>query len=68
MTACNIPLTVFYEAPFSLTMGMDVYVQVIAYNSYGDSAASDLGNGARIVRVPDAPTDLENDLLVTTSD
>lgn len=49
-------------------MGMDVYVQVIAYNSYGDSAASDLGNGARIVRVPDAPTDLENDLLVTTSD
>lgn len=66
-TACTIPLDSLTSAPFSLTMGMSVYVQVTAYNSYGDSQPSALGNGAIIVFVPDAPTDLINDILETNA-
>jgi hypothetical protein len=39
-------------------MGMSVKLRVVAYNAYGDSVASPIGNGALIVYVPDAPTDL----------
>lgn len=66
-TACTVPLTSLYASPFSLTLGMSVQVQVIAYNSYGDSDPSDLGNGALIVFVPDAPTNLINDSTNTNA-
>ena len=39
----------------------------MATNAYGDSAISDVGNGAIMVLVPDAPINLQDDPL-TTSD
>jgi hypothetical protein len=45
-TACTVPLSALTTTPFSLTMGMQVNVRVIAYNTYGDSAASVVGSGA----------------------
>lgn len=53
-----MPLSALTAAPYSLTMGMHVYIRVTAYNAYGDSAVSVVGSGALIVYVPDAPTDL----------
>jgi hypothetical protein len=38
---------------------------VIATNDYGDSITSESGNGAVIVLVPDAPSDVRNDPTVT---
>lgn len=38
--------------------GSSVYVKVVAYNLYGDSAESIAGNGAVILTIPDAPTNL----------
>jgi hypothetical protein len=65
MTACTIPLSALTASTFDLTMGMYIYVKVIAYNSYGDSEESILNQGAQIVLVPDTPTDLRNDILIT---
>lgn len=53
--------------PFGLKMGQGVYVQIIAFNSYGDSNPSTLGNGAIIVLIPDAPLNLVNDASVTNA-
>ena len=39
---------------------------MIAYNAYGYSQASPVGNGGITVFVPDAPTSLANNPLVTT--
>lgn len=39
----------------------------MATNAYGDSAISDVGNGAIMVLVPDAPINLQDDPM-TTSD
>jgi len=41
-----------------LPWGSSVYVKVVAYNLYGDSAESIVGNGAVILTIPDAPTNL----------
>lgn len=40
---------------------------MIAYNYYGDSATSQVGSGAVIVLVPDAPISLINDPTITNS-
>jgi len=42
-------------------MDDSVYVKVIAANVYGDSVYSDVGNGAVIWIVPEAPINLQND-------
>jgi hypothetical protein len=46
-------------------MDDSVYVKVIAANVYGDSAYSDVGNGAAIWIVPEAPINLQNDATAT---
>jgi len=66
-TACTVPLSALTSAPFSLVMGMSVKVKVIAYNAYGDSPASAVGNGAKIVLIPDAPIGLQDNILVTNA-
>ena len=58
-------LSTLKAVPFSLVKDDSVYVKVIAVNSYGDSEFSSAGNGAVIRLVPDAPINLQNDLLVT---
>lgn len=54
-TECTIPLDVLRASPYSLSMGEAVYVKVLATNAYGSSAYSDMGFGAIVVLVPDAP-------------
>lgn len=54
-------------SPFSLSLGDEVFVHVIAVNLYGESIASDDGNGAIIALVPDAPVNLANDLTTTSA-
>jgi len=42
-----------------LPWGSSVYAKVIAYNLYGYSASSVVGNGAVILTSPDAPINLQ---------
>lgn len=58
-TECTVPKLTYRGDPFNLPWGSHIYVYVIAYNIYGDSAPSPVGDGAIILVVPDAPLDLE---------
>ena len=51
--------------PFELTWGSDIYANVVAVNLANPSAPSANGNGAKILRVPDAPTTPLNNALLT---
>ena len=62
-----MPLSKLTAAPFSLLRGYSIHFKVIATNPYGDSLASDSGNGGIVVLVPDSPINLQNDLSVTTA-
>jgi hypothetical protein len=64
---CMVNLSTLKASPFLLNKGNSVYVKIISVNFYGDSVYSNLGNGAVIQNVPDAPYNLEND-PTTTSD
>ena len=55
-----------HSAPYSLLLGNSIYAQVIAENFYGFSPMSPEGNGALMTLVPDAPTDLVENVQVTT--
>jgi hypothetical protein len=57
-TQCTIPKLTLRGEPFNLPWGSSIYVKIIAYNLYGDSFESQVGNGAIIMTIPDAPTDL----------
>jgi hypothetical protein len=59
--SCQIPATILNAAPFSLAWGDSVYAIVTATNIYGNSLASNEGNGGIIVRIPDAPLSLLED-------
>ena len=45
-------------SPFNMVWGSSISAVVIAYNQYGDSLTSLVGNGAVILTNPDAPTSL----------
>lgn len=62
-----MPISSLISAPYSLTLGSTVDVKVIAYNIYGDSSYSEVGNGANIVLVPDSPINLANNVTVTSA-
>lgn len=53
-----IPVSVLRNEPFSLSWGTSVYAKLIATNIEGDSIESNEGNGAMIIRDPDAPSNL----------
>lgn len=57
-TSCVIPVATLRSAPFSLDWGTSVFAKVVATNAYGDSEASDAGNGAVIITKPDPPENL----------
>jgi hypothetical protein len=57
-TSCAIPVSILRAEPWSIPWGGSIYAKVQAYNSYGDSFYSILGNGAVIFTEPDAPYDL----------
>jgi hypothetical protein len=56
-----------YGSPFSLALGDHIYAIVIAVNSYGNSVASTPGDGAAVVLVPDAPTNIANNPAMTSA-
>lgn len=59
LTQCTIPLSVLQQAPYSLsTLGVEINAKVSATNSYGTSEESEVGGGALMELVPDAPVDL----------
>ena len=64
-TQCTVNHEDLIVAPFSLTLGDAIQVKVIAVNLYGDSVESNLGGGASIVLVPDAPINIQNRIAVT---
>lgn len=55
------------SAPYSLVFGDSVFARVVAINYYGESLASDSGNGATILLVPDSPIVLSDIPSVTTA-
>jgi hypothetical protein len=59
-TECFIPFTTLRVAPFSLSQGATVDAKIIAINFYGESTPSEIGGGANIVGVPEAPVNLQN--------
>lgn len=64
---CTVANPVFTQAPFNLEWGSSVYAKVYATNVKGDSVVSLSGNGASILKVPDAPTDLTNIPSITSA-
>lgn len=54
-----------YASPYNLLLGYTINAYVIAYNAYGYSQASPIGNGGITVFVPDAPVSLTNNGLIT---
>lgn len=64
-TECTIPTSVLRSIPFDLKWGDSIQVQIVATNIKGNSLTSVAGNGAIILRVPDAPLNLQNVAGVT---
>jgi hypothetical protein len=58
--SCTIAGTIFTATPFNFAWGSSIYAKVLATNIKGDSVESLSGNGAVILRVPDAPVSLFN--------
>jgi hypothetical protein len=49
-----------------LPWGTSVYVKIVAVNIKGDSEPSLEGNGALLLRAPDAPTQFQNEPTITS--
>ena len=65
---CSIPITVIREAPFYLTWGSTISVQITAINSVGYSVTtttSTVSTGVVIVTYPDAPINVASVVNVT---
>lgn len=67
-TECTVPLASFTASPFNLVQGDDINIKVSVYNDYGESPLSEMGGGALIQVVPDAPINLANVLGITLDD
>ena len=63
-----MPLDTLTAAPFLLSLGEAVNTKVLATNFYGSSDYSQVGNGAVIVLVPDAPQSISDKPSVTLND
>lgn len=64
---CTIPLDTLTTTPFSLVLGSSIEAQLLATNAYGNSPVSNIGSGAFIVLVPDAPKALTNNPSLTNA-
>jgi hypothetical protein len=62
-----VPVTVITASPYLLPWGSSVYVDLQAFNLIGESPVSTAGNGAIIIIVPDAPTNLINVSTITSA-
>lgn len=66
-TECTIPLTWLTDAPFNLVLDESIDFMVQAHNAYGSSEFSEVGGGALIQLVPDAPVYLTDDAPNTSA-
>lgn len=53
-----MPISTLRAGAFQLPWGSSIYAKIIAYNLYGSSASSGLGNGATILTYPDPPANV----------
>ena len=65
---CTVPSVIFTQLPYNLKWGSSIYAQIVATNIKGTSSVSESGNGAIILRVPDAPINLSNVVTLTDFD
>jgi len=65
---CTADNYLLYEAPFNLPWGTSVYAKVLAINARGESQLSQEGNGALLLRAPDAPVLIEVPELTTSTE
>lgn len=63
--SCNVLISDLIQAPYHRDWGASIYAKVIAINIIGNSQVSEAGNGAIILTVPEAPTDLANVPAIT---
>ena len=61
-TQCSIPITTLRAGAFQLPWGSGIYAKVLAYNLYGDSDESAVGNGAVILTFPDPQINLQEEI------
>jgi hypothetical protein len=61
-----VPISTLKVEPFVLPWGASVYAKVNAINVVGASDYSQVGNGAIILTIPDAPLNLSDDVLITS--
>ena len=64
--SCVIPSSSFTQEPYALAWGSSVYARVKATNVKGENVESLPGNGAVILRTPDAPVNLQNVVSITS--
>jgi hypothetical protein len=57
---CSVTINSLTEAPYNLAWGSSIYAKLTAINILGPSQVSSAGNGAKIMRIPDAPLNLQN--------
>ena len=63
---CSVSLNNLRSSPYSLVRGESINAKIISTNFYGDSVVySDVGNGAVMQLVPDAPI-LNADQAIST--
>jgi hypothetical protein len=60
-------MTTLKQEPFSLEIGKLIQVKVVAVNRVGNSPESIVGGSAVSAEIPDAPTSLTRDDLLTTT-
>jgi hypothetical protein len=63
-----VPIAVLKASPYSIPWGYFIYAKVSATNLVGISDYSPVGNGALLLTLPDAPTDLANVESITNKD
>lgn len=62
-----IPISTLKASPFTIAWNTGVYATVQAFNAYGNSAVSIVGNGAIITTVPDAPINIATNATLNTA-
>lgn len=65
--SCSVPIATLRASSFQLPWGSSVWARVNAFNKYGYSFNSAQGNGAVILTVPDAPTEVKETVMSRTA-
>jgi hypothetical protein len=62
-----VPITLLRDSLYQLEWGDHVWAKLIAYNLYGYSDESEVGNGAQILTNPDSPVNLAENVAARTA-